>query len=88
MAVFIPTLASPCGIETMEPCPSDCRRRPQFPRSCRSWTALRAAQLINDPALPIRAITEQLGFPDVSSFGRKFRHWFGDSPARFRRGNV
>jgi AraC-like DNA-binding protein len=46
---------------------------------------LRTAHLINDPALSIRAISEQLGFPDVSSFGRKFRKWFGDSPARFRR---
>lgn len=49
---------------------------------------LRAAHLINDPAVPIRAIAEQLGFPDVSSFGRKFRHWFGDSPGRFRRGSA
>jgi AraC-like DNA-binding protein len=46
---------------------------------------LRAAQMINDPNLSIRAIAEQLGFPDVSSFGRKFRRWFGNSPARFRR---
>jgi AraC-like DNA-binding protein len=46
---------------------------------------LRTAHLINDPALSIRAIAEQLGFPDVSSFGRKFRKWFGDSPACFRR---
>lgn len=48
----------------------------------------RAAHLIADPALSIRAIAEQLGFPDVSSFGRKFRHWFGDSPGRFRRGSM
>jgi AraC-like DNA-binding protein len=47
---------------------------------------LRAARLINDPGVSIRDIAEELGFPDVSSFGRKFRNWFGDSPARFRRG--
>jgi AraC-like DNA-binding protein len=46
---------------------------------------LRAAQLINDPSLSLRAIAGQLGFPDVSSFGRKFRQWFGDSPGHFRR---
>lgn len=46
---------------------------------------LRAARLINDPGMSIRNIAEELGFPDVSSFGRKFRHWFGESPARFRR---
>lgn len=45
----------------------------------------RAVTLINDPALSIRAISDQLGFPDVSSFGRKFRLWFGNSPGRFRR---
>ncbi len=45
----------------------------------------RAANLINDPALSLRAISDLLGFPDVSSFGRKFRLWFGDSPGRFRR---
>lgn len=45
----------------------------------------RAAKLINDPALSLRAISDQLGFPDVSSFGRKFRQWFGNSPGRFRR---
>ena len=49
---------------------------------------IRAAQLIADPTLSIRTIAEQLGFPDVSSFGRKFRLWFGDSPGRFRRGRM
>lgn len=49
---------------------------------------LRAARLINDPGVSIRGIAEELGFPDVSSFGRKFRHWFGDSPARFRRSGL
>lgn len=49
---------------------------------------LRAAHLINDPALSIRTISGELGFPDVSSFGRKFRQWFGDSPGRFRRGKL
>jgi AraC-like DNA-binding protein len=46
---------------------------------------LQAAKLINEPNLSIRAISDQLGFPDVSSFGRKFRKWFGDSPGHFRR---
>jgi len=35
--------------------------------------------------LPLVEIAEQLGFSDPSSFGRKCRDWFGDSPARVRR---
>lgn len=30
-------------------------------------------------------VAERLGFSDQSSFGRKCREWFGDSPARVRR---
>jgi len=46
---------------------------------------LRAAELIADPLLSIRQIAGKLGFPDSSGFGRKFKDWFGESPARFRR---
>jgi AraC-like DNA-binding protein len=42
-------------------------------------------QLLGNPALSIRDVADRMGFPDASSFGRKFRQWFGDSPARFRR---
>ncbi len=44
----------------------------------------RALALIKDPSLDIQMIADALGFPDRSSFGRKFRNWFGDSPGRFR----
>lgn len=44
----------------------------------------RALALIEDSSLDIQAIADALGFPDRSSFGRKFRTWFGDSPAHFR----
>lgn len=46
---------------------------------------LRTSMLISDPDWSLRAIADELGFPDVSGFGRKFRTWFGDSPGRFRR---
>jgi AraC-like DNA-binding protein len=45
----------------------------------------RLKQVAQAEAMSTRAISGQLGFPDVSSFGRKFRHWFGDSPGHFRR---
>ena len=48
----------------------------------------RAAQIINDPALSLTEIAGALGFPDVSSFGRSFRRWFGQTPGQFRRRHI
>jgi AraC-like DNA-binding protein len=45
----------------------------------------RARRLLAQPLVPIVDIVEALGFADQSSFGRKCRAWFGESPARFRR---
>jgi AraC-like DNA-binding protein len=45
----------------------------------------RAAHLLAQPALSLGEIAERLGFTDPSSFGRKCRTWFGDSPSRARR---
>jgi AraC-like DNA-binding protein len=44
----------------------------------------RARQLLAQSHMPLAKIAEALGFPDQSSFGRKCRRWFGDSPARLR----
>lgn len=44
----------------------------------------RALELILRPSVPLAHLARDLGFPDRSSFGRRFRAWFGDSPARFR----
>lgn len=46
---------------------------------------IRVLRLIGNPALSLAEIADATGFPDLSSFGRKFRRWFGDSPARYRR---
>lgn len=46
--------------------------------------AARARHLLAQPSLKLADIVDCLGFPDQSSFGRKCRAWFGDSPARFR----
>ena len=45
----------------------------------------RAAQMINDPSLSLKDMADLLGFPDVSSFGRSFRRWFGQTPGHLRR---
>lgn len=45
---------------------------------------LRAMMLINDPSLTLAEIAVALGFTDMSSFGRSFRHWFGVPPGQFR----
>jgi AraC-like DNA-binding protein len=45
----------------------------------------RACELILRPSVSLADLARGLGFPDRSSFGRRFRDWFGASPARFRR---
>lgn len=40
--------------------------------------------MITDASVPIRDIAQLTGFSDVSSFGRSFKAWFGDSPSKFR----
>jgi AraC-like DNA-binding protein len=48
----------------------------------------RAMNLINEPALSLAEIADALGFPDKSSFGRSFRHWFGETPGQFRQSSM
>lgn len=44
----------------------------------------RALVLISDPSLPLADVAQSLGFSDMSSFGRSFRSWFGDTPGHLR----
>jgi AraC-like DNA-binding protein len=44
-----------------------------------------AQEMLALPTPAISDIAEALGFTDQSSFGRKCRAWFGNSPARYRR---
>ena len=44
-----------------------------------------ALLLLRNPDLPLQEIAESLGYPDSGRFGRAFRKWFDDSPARYRR---
>jgi AraC-like DNA-binding protein len=45
---------------------------------------LRALSLIIDPGLDIQEVSDRLGFPDRSVFGRKFRSWTGETPSVYR----
>lgn len=45
-----------------------------------------ARQLIAQPRTSLNDISTRLGFSDQSSFSRHFKRWFGESPARYRRG--
>jgi AraC-like DNA-binding protein len=45
----------------------------------------RAMRLLARPDLPLAEIADLLGFSDQSSFGRKCRAWFDESPSSVRR---
>ncbi len=45
----------------------------------------KAAQLISIRTLCLSEIAETLGFTDMSSFGRSFRQWFGNTPGQYRK---
>lgn len=44
----------------------------------------RPIALIGDPSVPLAQVAQALGFSDMSSFGRSFRSWFGDTPGHLR----
>jgi len=44
-----------------------------------------AAELIGMHTLCLSEIAERLGFTDMSSFGRSFRRWFGNTPGQYRK---
>lgn len=45
----------------------------------------KAAELIGIRTLCLSEIAETLGFTDMSSFGRSFRQWFGNTPGQYRK---
>ncbi|MGH7787185.1 MAG: helix-turn-helix domain-containing protein, partial [Candidatus Binatia bacterium] len=44
-----------------------------------------AERLVADAALPLEAVAAQVGFADLSAFGKAFRRWFGTTPSAHRR---
>ena len=45
----------------------------------------RALALLADTSLSLKDVADALGFSDMSSFGRSFRNWFGDTPGNLRK---
>ena len=45
----------------------------------------KARLLIADSAISLAEAARLLGFTDMSSFGRSFRQWFGDTPGNIRK---
>jgi len=45
----------------------------------------KARLLIADSGISLAEVARLLGFTDMSSFGRSFRQWFGDTPGNIRR---
>ena len=45
----------------------------------------RALLVIADQSISLAEAAQSLGFSDMSSFGRSFRNWFGDTPGNMRK---
>jgi len=45
----------------------------------------RALLVIADHSVSLAKAARMLGFSDMSSFGRSFRRWFGDTPGNLRK---
>ena len=45
----------------------------------------RALLVIADQSVSLAEAARALGFSDMSSFGRSFRNWFGDTPGNLRK---
>jgi AraC-like DNA-binding protein len=56
---------------------------PTYARSLAPAPPARAAQLLTTTALPIKRISEQVGYPDALHFSRAFRKVNGQSPSDY-----
>jgi AraC-like DNA-binding protein len=43
-----------------------------------------ALNLMRDPSFPLKLVSARLGYSEASTFHRRFRHWTGTTPLRFR----
>ncbi|WP_143736988.1 helix-turn-helix domain-containing protein [Erythrobacter tepidarius] len=73
------------GISTRTIVRSLARQNTSYHKLVEEERKSRALALIADRALSLKEVAEELGFNDMSSFGRSFRQWFADTPGNMRR---
>ena len=61
------------------------RQNTSFHKLVEAERKARALALIGDTSLSLAEVAEALGFSDMSSFGRSFRTWFGQTPGNLRK---
>jgi AraC-like DNA-binding protein len=61
------------------------RQDMKFRRLVEDERKKRALSVIADPSISLAEAAERLGFGDVSSFGRRVKQWFGDTPGNLRK---
>lgn len=61
------------------------RQNTSFHKLVEAERKARALALIGDTSLSLAEVAETLGFSDMSSFGRSFRAWFGQTPGNLRK---
>lgn len=49
-----------------------------------SWRFTKSIEMISDPGMTIREISERLHYANTPNFGRAFRRWTGVSPSEYR----
>lgn len=77
--------AAHLGISTRTIVRSLAQQETSFHKLVEEERKARALALIADHSLPLADVATALGFSDMSSFGRSFRNWFGDSPGNLRK---
>ena len=76
------------GISTRTIVRSLARQNTSYHKLVEAERKSRALALIADTSLSLGEVAEALGFSDMSSFGRSFRMWFGETPGNLRRFSV
>lgn len=77
--------AAHLGISTRTIVRSLARHQTSYHKLVEEERKARALVLVADSSLSLAEVAESLGFSDMSSFGRSFRTWFGDTPGNLRK---
>lgn len=77
--------AAHLGMSTRTIVRSLARQDTSFHKLVEEERKARALALLADTSLSLKDVADALGFSDMSSFGRSFRNWFGDTPGNLRK---